>query len=83
MTLQTYLFAGAIPALLFPFAGLATSYIGTAKYDDYAQCVAAATVMNNGYHDKLHSALRNYSCWFYAYTLRKSPLLALTPVQCT
>ena len=28
--------------------------------------------MNNGYHDKLHSALRNYSCWFYAYTLCKA-----------
>ncbi len=35
LPIQTYLFAGAIPALIFPFAGLATSYIGAAKYDDY------------------------------------------------
>jgi hypothetical protein len=78
MRFKTYLFAGAIPALLFPFAGLATSYIGAAKYDDYAQCVAVATAMNNGYQDRLNSALRNYSCWFYAYTLCKC-FLAITP----
>jgi hypothetical protein len=66
------LIAGALPALLFPFLGLATSFISMAKYDDYAACVTLQTVADKTYDDKIKLALRNYACWYYAFTLCKN-----------
>lgn len=36
---ETYLIAGAIPALIFPFLGLASSFITMASYQSYQECV--------------------------------------------
>jgi hypothetical protein len=65
------LIAGALPALLFPFMGLATSFVSMASYEDYSRCIAALTVTDSLYTDKVKSALRNYACWYYAFTIRK------------
>lgn len=59
--------------MLFPFLGLATSFISMASYDDYAACVSLQTVTDTKYDDKIKLALRNYACWYYAFTLCKNP----------
>lgn len=43
-----------------------------AKYDDYAACVRLQTVSDKTYDDKIKLALRNYACWYYAFTLCKN-----------
>ena len=66
--------AGALPALLFPFLGLATSFISMAKYDDYAACVNLQSVSDKNYDDKIKLVLRNYACWYYAFTICKNKI---------
>jgi hypothetical protein len=67
--IKCYLIAGALPALVFPFLGLATSFISMAKASDYSACVIKETLLDKNYNDNISYALRNYSCWYFAYTI--------------
>ena len=49
------------------------------KYFDYQECVAEQQLLQGeGYNDYLRFALRNYSCWYFAYTLCKNVPESLT-----
>ena len=63
--------AGAIPALIFPFAGLATSFVTLAYAQDYYMCELFQSVAEDLYTDHLRSVMRSYSCWYYGYTISK------------
>ena len=45
-----------------------------AKYDDYAACVNLQSVSDKNYDDKIKLALRNYACWYYAFTICKNKI---------
>ncbi|TNV73140.1 hypothetical protein FGO68_gene8894 [Halteria grandinella] len=66
---ESYLIAGAIPALLFSFLGLATSFMSLARYQDHQDCVIAQQYLDSTYKDHIQLALRNYSCWHFAFTI--------------
>lgn len=60
---------GCIAALLFPFIGLASSYIGIVYKDEHERCIAWQGVYTPGFDDHLTEAVRWYSCWYYAYAI--------------
>ena len=63
--------AGAIPAMIFPFAGLATSFLNLAYAQDYYMCELFQSLADTHYTDHLRSVMRSYSCWYYGYTISK------------
>ena len=69
--------SGALPALIFPSLGLATSFITMIKYHDYEACVMAEQLRTNGAYttDKIKEAMRNYACWYYAFTISKTLMI--------
>ncbi len=62
--------------MIFPFLGLATSFIAMTQFSDYQRCVTKETVTDKNYKDRIQFALRNYSCWYFAFTLCKSSLIS-------
>ena len=49
-----------------------------ASYEDYSKCIASQAVTDSLYTDKIKSALRNYACWYYAFTIRKIKFFVFT-----
>ena len=42
------------------------------QYYDYQTCVMYQQLLQDNYTDQLRFALRNYSCWYFAYTICKT-----------
>jgi len=70
--MQSFLIAGSLPAILFPFAGLATAFLQLTAADDYANCLQSRFIQTGYiYEDHLRNVMRSYSCWYFGYSISK------------
>eukprot|EP00347_Sterkiella_histriomuscorum_P003943 403362341 len=70
LIIQCYLIAGALPALIFPIAGLVTSFLQLTSADDYLTCRNAQIYGDDpNYDDHLRHVMRSYSCWYFGYSV--------------
>ena len=62
--------------MLFPFIGLATSYIGIVYKEEHDKCVKwqGVETVDYDYDDHLTHVMRWYACWYYGYTIGKNNL---------